>query len=424
MKNILVFPCGSEIALEIHRSVKFSTHFKLIGTSSVDDHGRFVYEDYIGGIPFHNDKDFLPALQKIVKEYSIDAIYPAMDLVAYTLKANEHELGCKVIGSSLESTKICSSKALMYESLKECVDIPKLYDNLKEATYPLFIKPDIGYGSRNTFLASNQEEAKTFLDRHKHIGDFLLCEYLSNEEYTIDCFSNKDGKLMFAQARQRARISNGISVNTVHVNKHSESFTKIAQNINDILKPQGAWFFQMKENIKNNPKLLEVAMRLGGSSSLFRAKGVNFALLTLFDAFGFDVEILQNSYDVELDRALSNRYKIDVEFQNVYMDYDDCIIIKEKVNTTAIEFIYKMINQNKKVILLTRHAGNLEESLKKHRLNELFDKIIHIDKSEKKSHYITSEGAIFIDDSHVERKDVYVSKNIPVFSPDMIEVLL
>ncbi len=36
MKNILVFPCGSEIALEVHRSLQYSTHFHLIGANSID----------------------------------------------------------------------------------------------------------------------------------------------------------------------------------------------------------------------------------------------------------------------------------------------------------------------------------------------------------------------------------------------------
>lgn len=50
--NILVFPCGSEIALELHRSLKFSRHITLFGANSVDDHGKFVFENYIGGLPF------------------------------------------------------------------------------------------------------------------------------------------------------------------------------------------------------------------------------------------------------------------------------------------------------------------------------------------------------------------------------------
>ena len=48
MKRILVFPCGSEIALEIYRSLKYSIHFELVGASSIDDHGKFVYKEYIG----------------------------------------------------------------------------------------------------------------------------------------------------------------------------------------------------------------------------------------------------------------------------------------------------------------------------------------------------------------------------------------
>ena len=67
MKNILVFPCGSEIALEIYRSLRYSTHFKLIGANSLDDHGKFVFETYIGGVPFVTNPDIIPTLFHIVK---------------------------------------------------------------------------------------------------------------------------------------------------------------------------------------------------------------------------------------------------------------------------------------------------------------------------------------------------------------------
>ena len=57
--KILVFPCGSEIGLEIHRSLKYSVHIELLGGSSVEDHGKFVFENYIGKIPFIDDSDFI-----------------------------------------------------------------------------------------------------------------------------------------------------------------------------------------------------------------------------------------------------------------------------------------------------------------------------------------------------------------------------
>ena len=67
-KNILVFPCGSEIGLEIYRSLRYSIHFNLIGASSVEDHGRFVYENYIGGLPYITDSNFIDAIREIRKD--------------------------------------------------------------------------------------------------------------------------------------------------------------------------------------------------------------------------------------------------------------------------------------------------------------------------------------------------------------------
>ena len=46
MKKVLVFPCGSEIGLEIERALKFNKDYELIGGSSVNDHGMFEYEKY------------------------------------------------------------------------------------------------------------------------------------------------------------------------------------------------------------------------------------------------------------------------------------------------------------------------------------------------------------------------------------------
>lgn len=425
MKNILVFPCGSEIGLEIHRSLKYSIHFNLIGGSSVNDHGKFIYENYIGNIPFHNAPEFIEILKNIVRENNIDAIYPAMDAVADTLKSNESIIGCQVIGSTMETNAICASKKKTYHALKGLVPIPKWSENLdSDLEYPLFIKPDVGYGSRNVSLATSKESALNFTSSRGKETDFVFCEYLPGTEYTVDCFSDRHGELLFVGARKRARISNGISVNTIEAKEHHDIFQQYAIEINKQLKPRGAWFFQMKENHLGQPVLLEVAARLGGSSSYFRAKGVNFAMLSVFDAFNLSVAIQPNTYDVELDRALSNRFKINVDYDTAYIDFDDCLLLGDKINTALISFLYLSINRGIRLILITRHAGDLEKNLEKYRLTQIFDEIIHIQDKSPKSMYITRPNAIFVDDSFAERSDVASTHKIPVFSPDMIEALI
>lgn len=83
----------------------------------------------------------------------------------------------------------------------------------------------------------------------------------------------------------------------------------------------------MKEDAQGKPKLLEVAARLGGSSSYFRAKGVNFALLSAFDAFEYPISVQPNSYNVQFDRALATKYKLDIHYTTVYVDFDDCLVV-------------------------------------------------------------------------------------------------
>ncbi len=422
-KNILVFPCGSEIGLDIYSSVRYSTYFHLIGGSSVDDHGKFVYEDYIPEIPFANSADFIPAIAKIVKDRHIDAIYPAMDLVITILKEHEAELGCKVIASPVETTRICLSKELTYQKLDGCVHIPKIHNSIKIpiSAFPVFAKPKIGYGAKGTKRLNSQEEVDAFVCGK---DDLLILEYLPGEEFTVDCFTNKEGQLLYSAARKRNRVKDGISVNTFFVDKQDE-FTEIAEAINQKITFRGAWFYQVKRDKKGNLCLLEIASRLGGSSLLSRAIGVNFALLSLFDLFDYKVSILKNDYQVELDRALENKYKTNLVFDSVYCDYDDCLILDKKtVNTVLVSFLYKCINEKKKIYLLSKHDGNIKKELEVFRLDHLFDKVIHIDKTADKADYIHSNKALFIDDSNAERVNIKSKLNIPVFSPDMIDVLV
>jgi len=428
-KNILVFPCGSEIALEVYRAVNHSTHFNLIGGSSVDDHGKFVFENYIDGIPFITDPTFLEKIKQVIRDNRIDAVYPAMDAVIELLKSNEDFLGCKVVSSPVETTKICLSKSRTYKTLENIVKTPKTYsaEELVKAKgpFPVFAKPDIGYGSRGAKKIENVEDLQAYT---KSYSNSIIAEYLPGKEYTVDCFSSHNGELLFAAARERCRIMNGISVNTKPVKESPESFTDFAQKINQVIKFQGAWFFQVKQDVNGELTLLEVASRFGGSSSLFRAQGINFALMSLFDAFDIPVSILRNTYDVSMDRALDNKYKLNISYNEVFIDFDDCIYLeKQFVNDALMAYLYRCVNKGIKITLLSRHddvkLGKLDELLNKLRIRQIFDRIIHLDPSQKKIDFIDNTDSIFIDDSFAERKAVADKFNIPVFSLDMIEAL-
>ena len=155
-----------------------------------------------------------------------------------------------------------------------------------------------------------------------------------------------------------------------------------------------------------------------------RAFGVNLPLLSLYNSDNIKVDIIKNSYTCQMDRALCSSYRIEYDYNYIYIDLDDVLVQNSKVNYMVLAFIYKALNENKKIILLTRHSNNPIMTLEKYKIFNLFDEIIHIQDGNNKSNYIKHEDSIFIDDSHRERKDVYVKKRIPVFDVNMIDTLM
>lgn len=420
-KNVLIFPCGSEIGLEVNRALSKDIHFEMFGASSSPDHGRFVYKNYIEGIPFVDSEDFISAINAVCEKYSIDFIVPAHDSVVLKLAQNAEKLKAKVITSSLETCEIARSKKKTYDVLKDTVLCPKvynIYDN--DINYPVFIKPDVGQGSKGAKKVSNYDELKLEYANNK---DIVISELLTGEEYTIDCFTNSAGMLLFAKGRKRARINNGISVNSYPV--ENEKFRAIAEKINSKIKFQGMWFFQLKENVNGELALLEIAPRIAGTMGMYRALGVNFILLALYDASGFDIQLINNDFNIEIDRALFARYKTDVDYDCVYVDLDDTIICDKAVNTDVLKFLYQAKNLNKKIILISKHEKEIAQTLDEHCISaKLFDEVLHLEKTDKKSSFIKEKRAIFIDDSYAERKDVSNTCKIPVFSIDAVETLL
>lgn len=77
-----------------------------------------------------------------------------------------------------------------------------------------------------------------------------------------------------------------------------------------------------------------------------------------------------------------------------------------------------------KIILLSKHDGDLNEELHKYRRVSLFDEVIQINRYEDKKKYVKECDSIFIDDLYGERKAIKIAHRIPVFDTHMIECLL
>jgi len=420
-KNVLVFPSGSEIGLEINRSLNYSKDLNVFGASSVKDNGDIHFKKNILGAPFVNEDGFIDWLNGCIERYKIDFVFPAMDSVILKLVENKDKINAKIISHSLEFCKICSLKSKTYLALQPAPYLPKWSFNIEDfKSYPIFKKPDFGYGSRGAGLIESKDEAIYYANNLRN--EYIFCEYLNGEEYTVDCFSNSKNMISYFHVRERSKIINGISSRSFSV-KHTKEFKRIIEDVALKLKPKGAWFCQLKRNSSGDLKLLEIAARIGGSSSLSRMKGINFSLLNIFQAMGKEISILENKFELTQERSLNIAYSSNIEFEEVYVDYDDCLMINKRINHNLLSLLFKLKEDGKKINLITRHEGNLKTQLEKNFSNSFFHSVIHIKDNSAKSAHIKNINSIFIDDSFKERKDVSTNLNIPVFSPDAIEPL-
>lgn len=420
--KVLVFPCGSEIGLEIHAALKYSKAVELYGASSVSDHGEFVYRRYRQLGVDVKSPDFIEQLNALSREWGIDMILPAHDSVILKLAECSGELLAKAVTPSAEVAGICRNKNATYAHLGAAgFDfIPVSIEGLAEV-YPIFAKPAVGQGSQGAEIIHNRQRHQQLLDCSV---EYVFSEYLPGAEYTVDCISDSEGRLLHVAPRERTRVKSGISVRTRPVSL--EGIAPIAQDIAGTFAFKGAWFFQVKQSAEGRYKLLEVAPRIAGSMGLSRNLGINYPLLSIYAYAGLPFSVLPQNYPIEMDRALQSRFRIGLHYDRVYLDLDDTLVINGVVNSLLMALLYQWMGRQVSVILITRHATCPRDTLRRYRISEaLFSDVIHIVDGSPKSLVIRQpENAVFIDDSYRERLDVSRTLGMPVFDLDAIEQLL
>lgn len=409
--NVLIFPCGTEIANEIISSLKNHKYFKLYFASSEGTSYCNFRDKEISILPYVAENTFLSELNKLINKNQIDFIIPAHDDVAFVLSQIDNKIEAKIIGQSKEVNEIVRFKDVTYKHFKDILPLGKIYDSCpQDEEFPIFAKPKKGQGSFNSLKLNNLDEYNSFFSQNK-LDEFIVMENFLGQEFTIDCFSN-NGNILYFGARTREKTTRGISIQSTFVSdgKLNEEFRKYTDIISQNLNMNGIWFYQMKFDKNNELKLLEIGPRVSGTMMLNRARGVNFIELALYQKLGFSVEVVFNDIEISLARALVPVYKHNMQYENLYIDFDDTLLLDEKyLNTDLIKLIFQAKNEDKKVYLITKNKKfNLAKTLHKFGITNVFDDIIHIHEKGKKIDYM-QPNSVLIDDSFQERKEVQLA---------------
>lgn len=417
--NVLVLPCGSEVGLEIADALQRSVHVELYGASSRDDHGRLSFERY-AMLPTIGDVHFDAHFAELLARWQIDVVFATHDSVMAYLAARMPAWGTHLINGDPQSAQVARSKAATYAALAGQPWLPRVFANLDDVEHwPVLLKPDQGQGAQGVTIVPDRMAAEIAL---AVLDQPLICEYLPGDELTVDCFSDWRGNLLYIGPRSRERVVGGISMRSRR-QPVSDEIAQIALAIHQRLILRGPWFFQLKCDAEGQYKLLEFSCRLSSSSVVHRAAGVNLPLMAVQDFMQRDLVIMDEPRVSLTERRLATHVELAFDFDTAYLDFDDTLVCAGRANPLAMRFAYRLLEMGKRIILLTRHEGDLLAALAEARIAEsLFDHIIHLHAGEAKSSVIEG-AAIFIDNHFPERMDVARNCRIPVFDVDALELL-
>lgn len=424
-KNVLIFSGGAYPGIQIYYCLQHNKLFHPIAASSYSDHSRFVFMDYVDDLPYVYEKNFITDLNRLIKEKNISFIIPTHDTIALFLMEHQNEINATVVCSPYETTLLCRYKSKTYEHLKDHSFTPRVYQNIDEAAkYPLFAKPDDGQGAQGAVVVRTKKELQSIFATERAM---VVCEYLSGEEITVDCFTNGKRELLFINPRRRSRIMYGVSARSEKM-ELTDEIRRIVQEINEDIVFRGYWFVQLKKDQTGHYKLLEICTRFSGTFGLSKSLDVNLPLLALCDFDGMDVSVTPNHYEICCDKSFIDRYEMKIHYNRVYIDYDDTVTCADGagVNPLILAYLYQCRAKKIRIVLITKHTGSVADDMKRFAVApEIFDEIIELTHEQSKTAAMDDKTpSIFIDNSYAERAEVKKAFHMPTFDVSNIDCLL
>lgn len=292
--KVLVTGAGGAAAVSFLNAVKEELNFTYF-MGDIDPFAAGLYlvkEANRLMLPHADDENYVEKLIDICFENEIDVLVPTVDSellqIAEAIKSFEN-IGVKVLLANEKTLRVCLDKNELMKQCESKINLPKSavldqdFDD-SEWTYPLFVKPRKGSGSRGILKVESPLE----LIGQIRDGSLLVQEYLDGAEYSVDVIADKEGNVLAQVPRERLKIDSGIAVagRTLRNEELEDQAKKVAKLIG--LKYTAN--IQFKRNKEGVPCLLEVNPRFPGTMPLTVKSGVNMPLISLKDLLDIPIE--------------------------------------------------------------------------------------------------------------------------------------
>ena len=267
--KILLTATSGPAGISFAKSLRDIAGLHLVGIGAESETFARPFLDSFHLVPFANEPDYLDELKRIIKNEHVDYVIPLVDDELMIISANANELGCKALVSPFETLWYTTNKARAYEALADY--LPIAYEKGDVSTFPVFAKPHVGRGGKDTAVIGNAEELARF-----PAEKYVFQELLQPPEVSVDAFFDLHGRLVVAVPRVRSKIEAGISVEGEVF--QDESLLSMVRDIATRMKFIGPVNFQFMRG-KDGFILTEINARGSGGMGITIAAGADMPKL-------------------------------------------------------------------------------------------------------------------------------------------------
>ncbi len=251
-------------------------------------------------------KEYVGFLLELCKTKSIGLVVPTIDTELSILAAAKKEFEKAGIFVAVSSETFCKQSALKtttYDLFRKAgVKTPKIITNLQTASYPLFAKLNNSSLSKGAQVVTSYEEALLLQQKDK---DYIFQEFVEGQEYTVDCFIDRTGKLISVVPRKRIEVRGG-EVSKAQSVKDRSIIVAIKELVTKFSGAYGVLTIQLFKN-ENEITFIEINPRFGGGYPLSFMSGANFAKFLILD-----MQQQTLTYDESWQERLMLRYDAEV----------------------------------------------------------------------------------------------------------------
>ena len=237
-------------------------------------------------VPAIDDPEYVPTLAGLVAEHGVRLVVPLSDLDPRLLAEQRQELGALVLLPDADVVERTSDKYLAHRFfVEQGIDSPgtwlpdELSDDLE---FPVLVKARRGFGARNIFPAGNRSELEFFLGYTP--VEAIVQAVCDGEEFSIDSFSDFDGRCLNAIPRTMIHSAGGESIKGRTV--RDVELIELGRHVAETLRLCGPATIQCFRTAPGRHEITDVNPRFGGAFPLPLAAGGRFPELALSLARG------------------------------------------------------------------------------------------------------------------------------------------